>query len=324
MIILLLSACAVLLVAVLALIASALAAERRRARGLPATGRGRAAPPVVSPPPPAGQGAAGGPLQPLGGPASNGFGRDTELRQLLGLLSHELRSPLGAIIGYQELLTDGLLGPLPERALDAIRRIGTSGGQLRHLIDGLTDLLIPEREVTLDLQQVDGDAAAGAAADSARTLAAGRSVKLEVVMGEALPSFVTDAGRLGAALDLAIGAAVRASPGATLTLSFAGDDGALLVRVDGTALDPARDGPLVGGDARAGASAAGAGASGEAVSALSGVGIKSGAGLRLAMAARMAEILGGALTLEGRAPASLRLRIPSAPVDAQSGVSRSR
>ncbi len=293
MIVVLLVACVVLLAAAVVFMALALAAERRRAHGYADAARARTA---------AAPGPTAGPVAPaaLGG----GFGRDTELRHLLGLLSHELRSPLGAIVGYQELLTDGLLGPLPDKAMDAIRRIGTSGGQLRHLIDGLTDLLIPEHDVTLDLQQVDSAELAGVAAESARALAAGRSVRLQVALGEALPAFVTDAGRLGAALDLAIGAAVRASPGATLTLSFAGEDGALVVRVDGTALDPARDGPLLGDDA------------GTPAGTLEESGIRSGAGLRLAMAARIAEILGGELTLQGRAPASLRLRIPPTPIDA--------
>lgn len=306
MIVDLLVVCIVLLAAAVVFLARALASERRRPRGVAAAARTRA------PEPDAGwlaMGAGGGRVTPAAGaPGSaapgDDFGRDTELRHLLGLLSHELRSPLGAIVGYQELLTDGLLGPLPDKALDAIRRIGTSGGQLRHLIDGLTDLLIPERDITLDLQQVEGTAIAGVAAESARALAAGRSVQLQVVAGEALPSFVTDAGRLGAALDLAIGAAVRASPGATLTLTFTGEGGALVARVDGTALDPARDAPVAGD---------GVGAPGGS---LAESGIRSGAGLRLAMAARIAEILGGELTLQGHAPASLRLRIPPAPIDA--------
>ena len=303
MTILLLSACIILLAAAVSFLALALVAERRRARGCAAAVRAREAAGVS--PAPARTAAAPGtaPAPTAASAIASGFEREGDLRQLLGLLSHELRSPLGAIIGYQELLTDGLLGPLPDRALDAIRRIGTSGDQLRHLIDGLTDLLIPEHDVTLDLQQVDTAAVARTAAESARALAAGRSVRLEVVMGEALPQLVTEAGRLGAVLDLAVGAAVRASPGATLTLSFAGEAGALLVRVDGAALDSALDTP------------ASPGAPG--LDTLAHRHITSGAGLRLAMAARIAAILGGSLVLEARGP--LRLRIPSAPIDAVSG-----
>lgn len=223
-------------------------------------------------------------------------GDDGDLRPMLGLLAHELRTPLGAIIGYQELLLDGLLGPLPDKAEDAIRRIGTSSAQLRHLIDGLCDLVVPDAESTLELQQVATRDAAVAAAESARTLAAGRSVKLEVVLPDRLPSLVTDLSRLAALLDLAVGAAVRASPGRTLTLTFSTDVDALVARVDGTALDPARDRPRPGRE------------------------IATGVGLRLAMAARMARLLGGDVALEGAAPSSLLLRVPPAPIDAVSGL----
>lgn len=221
---------------------------------------------------------------------------DDAHRHVLALLAHELRTPLGAIIGYQELLIDGLLGELPPRAADAIRRIGTSGAQMRHLIDGLSDLMIDDMDTTLELQQVETLAAASAAAESARSLAAGRSVRLEVVLPERLPTLVTDHARLAALLDLGVGAAVRASPGASLTLTFSADGPALVARVDGTALEPARDTPAAGGQ------------------------ISTGAGLRLAMAARIARLLGGDLALEGVAPATLTMRVPPAPIDAVTGL----
>jgi len=217
--------------------------------------------------------------------------REQGFRRLLGLLGHELRTPLGAVVGYHELLVDGLLGPLPEKAREAVLRIGTSGAQLRHLIDGLSDLMADGRS-GLDLQLVNGVELAETAAESANALAGGRDVKLQVTIGRGLPVFVTDGARLVAALDLAIGAAVRASPGATLALDFQGDGDGLCVRVEGTLLDPGREGP-----------AAGEG------------GVSTGAGVRLLMASRIVALLGGELRLEGFRPAALVLRVPSAPID---------
>ncbi len=213
-----------------------------------------------------------------------------QLRHFYGLIAHELRTPLGAIVGYAELLGDGLLGPLPERAQDAVHRIGVSGAQLRHLVDGLSDLVVGEADGNLEVQEVEADEAAADAADSARALAAGRSVRLEVELPPGLPLLRTDPARLAAALDLALGAAVRASPGAELRLSFEGDAGALIVRVEGTALDPARDAPRP------------APATPE-----------SGPALRLAMADRSLRLLRGELTLLGPGPTTLLLRIPSLP-----------
>ena len=213
----------------------------------------------------------------------------SQLRHFYGLIAHELRTPLGAIVGYAELLGDGLLGPLPERAQDAVRRIGVSGAQLRHLVDGLSDLVVGDEDRELEVQVIDAAVSVAAAADSARALAAGRSVDLEILCEPALPTLRTDLARLNAAIDLAIGAAVRASPGASLRLAFEGDAGALIVRIEGTALDPARDMP------RPPASP------------------ESGPALRLAMAARNLQLLGGQLSLIGPGPTTLLLRIPSLP-----------
>lgn len=224
-------------------------------------------------------------------PAPHTTPSEAEVRHLFGLIAHELRTPLGAIVGYAELLGDGLLGPLPDRAGDAVHRISLSGAQLRHLVDGLSDLMMGDTDATLDLQQVDTAEAAQTAAASARSLAAGRSVQLEVDLPADLPVLHTDPARLGAALDLAIGAAVRASPGASLRLVFAGRAGALQARVEGTALDPARDMPRPAPGDEPG----------------------SGPALRLAMAARSLQLLGGQLKLEGQAPSTLVLSVPSVP-----------
>jgi signal transduction histidine kinase len=225
--------------------------------------------------------------------AGSGIGgiRESDLRRLLGLLMHELRTPLGAIVGYGELLSDGMLGPLPERALEAVRRIGMSGTQLRHLIDGLSDLFIADAEGSLDLQQVDCDRAAAEATAHAHSLASGRSVELEAPPCGPLPTLLTDPARLAAALDLAIGAAIRASPGLALRLSFSGEGGRLAARVEGSALDPDRDAPVLS----------------------SPLSSASGPGLRLAMASQMLSRIGGQLRLEHGSPATLALEVPSLP-----------
>ncbi len=54
-------------------------------------------------------------------------------------MSHELRTPLNAIIGFSELMTSELLGPLGAPAYrDYATDILTSG---RHLLDIVNDIL---------------------------------------------------------------------------------------------------------------------------------------------------------------------------------------
>src|SRR5262249_8501034 len=55
--------------------------------------------------------------------------------QFFANMSHELRTPLNGILGFAELLLDGLYGTLPERALEILRRIQKDGKHLLGLIN---------------------------------------------------------------------------------------------------------------------------------------------------------------------------------------------
>lgn len=55
-------------------------------------------------------------------------------------MSHELRTPLNAVLGYAELLQDGLYGDLPERAKQVLERVQANGAHLLGLINDVLDL----------------------------------------------------------------------------------------------------------------------------------------------------------------------------------------
>ncbi|MCX7952375.1 MAG: ATP-binding protein [Deltaproteobacteria bacterium] len=55
-------------------------------------------------------------------------------------MSHELRTPLTAIVGYANILRDGLLGSLSPEQLDAITSINQASEHLKQLIDDVLNL----------------------------------------------------------------------------------------------------------------------------------------------------------------------------------------
>lgn len=72
------------------------------------------------------------------------FDRLKELDRLksnfLATVSHELRTPLTSIIGYSEMLHEGIAGDLTEEQRDFVRTIREKGEQLLELIKSLLDL----------------------------------------------------------------------------------------------------------------------------------------------------------------------------------------
>lgn len=65
-------------------------------------------------------------------------GRDSLKTQFLANISHDLRTPLTAVITHAEILRDGMLGPLNERQLESIRGIIAGG---RQLLDQVGEIL---------------------------------------------------------------------------------------------------------------------------------------------------------------------------------------
>jgi CheY-like chemotaxis protein/nitrogen-specific signal transduction histidine kinase len=60
--------------------------------------------------------------------------------EFLATMSHELRSPLSAILGRVELLAEGLYGPVASEQSEALRGIEASGRHLLTLINEILDL----------------------------------------------------------------------------------------------------------------------------------------------------------------------------------------
>jgi signal transduction histidine kinase len=58
----------------------------------------------------------------------------------LGTVSHELRTPLTSILGYSEMLAEGIAGPLSAEQAEFVQTIRGKGEQLLSLIMGLLDL----------------------------------------------------------------------------------------------------------------------------------------------------------------------------------------
>jgi signal transduction histidine kinase len=100
--------------------------------------------------------------------------------EFLSTMSHELRTPHNAIIGFSEILKEGMSGALTPRQREFTRHINDSGKHLLALINDILDLSkIEAGKLDIDLEAVDLDSALNDALTVVRERAQARQIALD-------------------------------------------------------------------------------------------------------------------------------------------------
>ncbi|MFN4312469.1 MAG: ammonium transporter [Ferrovibrio sp.] len=163
----------------------------------------------------------------------------------LGNMSHELRTPLNAVIGFSEILTGELFGPLgDQRYRDYAADILASG---RHLLSLVNDLLdhtrIEAGQVVLHDAELDVTEHCEAALRMMRERAAAADLRLISDYGDGLPDLLADERALRQMLLNLLGNAVKFTPpGGLVSLSVRQEqDGRLAIAVADTGIGMKRE-----------------------------------------------------------------------------------
>jgi signal transduction histidine kinase len=105
----------------------------------------------------------------------------TAKNRFVASLSHELRNPLGAVIGYAELMGSGRFGALDARQQEHLDLIQESGQHMLALIDELLDMArIEAGHLRLENAPVDPAAVVRGCAAALRTMAEQREIQIEL------------------------------------------------------------------------------------------------------------------------------------------------
>ena len=114
--------------------------------------------------------------------------------EFIANMSYELRAPLNAIIGFSELLKDGLLGEMAEEQRGFIGDIFDSGKHLLSLINDILDLSKVETgKMVLDLEPVEASSLLANSLSIIREKAANGHVRLTMEAVEELGTIHVDA-----------------------------------------------------------------------------------------------------------------------------------
>lgn len=140
-----------------------------------------------------------------------------ELDQLksnfLATVSHELRTPLTSIIGYAEMLIEGLAGPLQGEQLEYLQTIMDKGERLLHLITSILDTSRMESgRLRIEAQPVDIEEALSVALSSILPQAKKKGLSVSVQCEPNVRQAVLDPQRLQQVLVNLLSNAVKFTP----------------------------------------------------------------------------------------------------------------
>jgi signal transduction histidine kinase len=130
--------------------------------------------------------------------------------QFLANMSHELRTPLNAVLGFTEMLNDGLYGELPAKSAGALERIQANGRHLLGLINDVLDLSkIEAGQLTLSLNDYSMAQVVQSAVASTESLARAKGLALTTSLADGLPPGFGDERRLTQVLINLVGNAIQ-------------------------------------------------------------------------------------------------------------------
>ncbi|MER8523758.1 MULTISPECIES: ATP-binding protein [unclassified Mesorhizobium] len=220
--------------------------------------------------------------------------------QFLANMSHELRTPLNSVLGFTELLVDGIYGELPDKAKATVARVQANGRHLLGLINDVLDLSkIEAGQLTLALEDYSVGQIVRSTVTAVEPLARSKGLSLAVTVAENLPLGRGDERRLTQVLLNLAGNAVKFTERGAIDILADAVDGhfEIIVRDTGPGIAPT-DQALIFDEFQQVDN--------------SSTRQKGGTGLGLAISKRIVEMHGGTISVESvpGSGSTFRMKIP--------------
>jgi len=144
----------------------------------------------------------------------------------LARMSHELRTPLSAIIGYGELLADGITGPVNDEQKRQLNRIRSSANHLLSIIDEILTLARMEaRKEKVEIRPADVGELMESVSTMAEPLALAKGLAFHLEVENPRVSIETDPVKLRQVLLNLISNAVKYTESGSVTVASSSRDG---------------------------------------------------------------------------------------------------
>ncbi|HKQ18696.1 MAG TPA: ATP-binding protein [Candidatus Eisenbacteria bacterium] len=153
--------------------------------------------------------------------------------EFLSIASHELRTPVSVIRGYNDLLSRDLMGPTTAAQKEALEAIGRAAHTLHRIAEDATRLAEIEGDrLSLNLIEQDVATLLRSAIETARSEAKGRSVEVTLDVSRRAGTAVIDGPKMIEAVTNLVRNGIRFTPdGGTVKVSAHRDGGTLVIEV---------------------------------------------------------------------------------------------
>ena len=155
--------------------------------------------------------------------------------QFFANMSHELRTPLNSVLGFAELLVDGLYGTMPDKALEILALIQTNGKHLLGLINDVLDMSkIEAGQLTLALEDYDVESIVNTVVASTGSLAQQKQLEVKTSVPTGLPVGRGDERRLSQVVLNLVSNAIKFTDSGSVEIRVAAVDGRFTIAVQDT------------------------------------------------------------------------------------------
>ncbi|MGA8156605.1 MAG: ATP-binding protein [Rhodoplanes sp.] len=217
--------------------------------------------------------------------------------QFFANMSHELRTPLNAVLGYAELLVDGLYGEMPPKAGEVLERVQANGRHLLKLINDVLDISkIEAGQLTLTMSDYSMRSIVESVVASTESLAKAKGLALTTEIADDLPIGRGDERRLTQVFLNIVGNAIKFTERGSVDIRARTVNGAfdIAVRDTGPGIAPDDQSRIFDEFQQVDAS---------------NTRQKGGTGLGLAIARRFTEMHGGTISLSSELGVGSEFRV---------------
>jgi signal transduction histidine kinase/DNA-binding response OmpR family regulator len=155
--------------------------------------------------------------------------------QFVANMSHELRTPLAAMLGYAELLKEGIYGALPEKSAQIVERIQSNGKHLLGLINTVLDISkIESGQFKLNLGEYSLSSMVETVRVATESLASAKKLAVKTQVAANVPQVLGDEQRLTQVLLNLVGNAIKFTDRGEVRIAACAKNGSFTVSVSDT------------------------------------------------------------------------------------------